>query len=168
MKEANPYNRIIKYTLVYRATRDGDSSKIFHSKCDFIGPNITLIKTKKGYIFGGFTYKGWKHLFKDIKKDEPDFGTDLKDEKAFGFSINEKKVYKNDKPNEPAISCNNNYGPVFKNNFFKVFDEFLKKGGICGKIEESNFVGQEKDYELNGGEEKFEIEEMEIFQIALK
>ena len=70
MKEANPYNRIIKYTLVYRATRDGDSSKIFHSKCDFIGPNITLIKTKKGYIFGGFTYKGWKHLFKDIKKDE--------------------------------------------------------------------------------------------------
>ena len=168
MKEANPYNRIIKYTLVYRATRDGDSSKIFHSKCDFIGPNITLIKTKKGYIFGGFTYKGWKHLFKDIKKDEPDFGTDLKDEKAFGFSINEKKVYKNDKPNELAISCNNNYGPVFKNNFFKVFDEFLKKGGICGKIEESNFVGQEKDYELNGGEEKFEIEEMEIFQIALK
>ena len=168
MKEANPYNRIIKYTLVYRATRDGDSSKIFHSKCDFIGPNITLIKTKKGYIFGGFTYKGWKHLFKDIKKDEPEYGTDLKDEKAFGFSINEKKVYKNGKPNEPAIFCNNNYGPVFKNNFFKIFDEFLKKGGVCGKIEDSNFVGQEKDYELNGGEEKFEIEEMEVFQIALK
>ena len=168
MKEANPYNRIIKYTLVYRATRDGDSSKIFHSKCDFIGPNLTLIKTKNGYIFGGFTYKGWKHLFKDIKKDEPDFGTDLKDEKAFGFSINEQKVYKNGKPNEPAIFCNNNYGPVFKNNFLKIFDEFLKKGGVCGKIEESNFVGQEKDYELNGGEEKFEIEEMEVFQIALK
>ena len=168
MKEANPYNRIIKYTLVYRATRDGDSSKIFHSKCDFIGPNITLIKSKNGYIFGGFTYKGWKHLFKDIKKDEPEYGTDLKDEKAFGFSINEKKVYKNGKPNEPAIFCNNNYGPVFKNNFFKIFDEFLKKGGVCGKIEDSNFVGQEKDYELNGGEEKFEIEEMEVFQIALK
>ena len=168
MKEANPYNRIIKYTLVYRATRDGDSSKNFHSKCDFIGPNITLIKTKNGHIFGGFTYKGWKHLFKDIKKDEPDFGTDLKDEKAFGFSISEQKVYKNGKPNEPAIFCNNNYGPVFKNNFFKIYDEFLKKGGICGKIEESNFIGQEKDYELNGGEEKFEIEEMEVFQIALK
>ena len=168
MKEENPYNRVIKYSLVYRATRDGDSSKIFHSKCDFIGPNLTLIKTKKDFIFGGFTYKGWKHLFKDIKKDEPEYGTEIKDEKAFVFSINEKKIYKNGKPDEPAIYCNNNFGPVFKNNCFKIYDEFLKNGGICGKIEESNFVTQEKEYEINGGEEKFDIKEMEVFQISFK
>ena len=168
MKEENPYNRVIKYSLVYRATRDGDSSKIFHSKCDFIGPNLTLIKTKKDFIFGGFTYKGWKHLFKDIKKDEPEYGTEIKDEKAFVFSINEKKIYKNGKPDEPAIYCNNNFGPVFKNNCFKIYDEFLKNGGICGKIEESNFMTQEKEYEINGGEEKFDIKEMEVFQISFK
>ena len=168
MKEENPYNRVIKYSLVYRATRDGDSSKIFHSKCDFIGPNLTLIKTKKDFIFGGFTYKGWKHLFKDIKKDEPEYGTEIKDEKAFVFSINEKKIYKNGKPDEPAIYCNNNFGPVFKNNCFKIYDEFLKNGGICGKIEESNFVTQEKEYEINGGEEKFDIKEIEVFQISFK
>ena len=168
IKDINPFNKTIKYNLIYRATRDGDSAKNFHLKCDFIGPNITLIKTKKGYIFGGFTYKGWKHLFKDIKKDVPEFGTEIKDEKAFGFSINEKKIYKNGKPDEFAISCNNNYGPIFKNNFFKVCNEFMKNGGICGKIEESNFVGQEKEFEINGGEEKFDIEEMEIFQILFK
>ena len=39
---------------------------------------------------------------------------------------------------------------------------------MCGKIKESNFEGQEKQYEFNGGEEKFEIEEMEIFQMAFK
>ena len=168
IKELNPNNRMIKYNLVYRATRDGDSAKNFHSKCDFIGPNLCLIKTKKGFIFGGFTYKGWKHMFKDIKKDDPENGTELKDEKAFTFSINEKKIYKNGKINENAIYCNNKYGPVFKNNFFKIYDECLKNGGICGKIEESNFEGQEKEYDFNGGEEKFEVEEMEVFQIYLK
>ena len=168
IKELNPNNRMIIYNLVYRATRDGDSAKNFHSKCDFIGPNLCLIKTKKGFIFGGFTYKGWKHMFKDIKKDDPENGTELKDEKAFTFSINEKKIYKNGKINENAIYCNNKYGPVFKNNFFKIYDECLKNGGICGKIEESNFEGQEKEYEFNGGEEKFEVEELEVFQIFLK
>lgn len=93
IKKAFPFNnRILKYNLIYRATKDGDTSKNFHSKCDFIGPNIILIKTKEDYIFGGFTTKSWKHLFKDINKDEPEFGTELKDEKAFGFSINEKNI----------------------------------------------------------------------------
>ena len=35
-------------------------------------------------------------------------------------------------------------------------------------MEESNFIGQEKDYEINGGEEKFDIEDIEIFQIGFK
>lgn len=167
IKKVFPFNRVLKYNLIYRATKDGDASKNFHSKCDFIGPNIILIKTKEDYIFGGFTTKSWKHLFKDINKDEPELGTELKDEKAFGFSINEKKIYNNGNPNESIIYCNNNYGPVFKN-YFKIFNECLKNGGLCGKKEESYFVGQEKDYEINGGKEKFDIEELEIFQIGFK
>ena len=167
IKKVFPFNRILKYNLIYRATKDGDASKNFHSKCDFIGPNIILIKTKEDFIFGGFTTKSWKHLFKDINKDEPELGTELKDEKAFGFSINEKKIYNNGNPNESIIYCNNNYGPVFKN-YFKIFNECLKNGGLCGKKEESYFVGQEKDYEINGGKEKFDIEELEIFQIGFK
>ena len=167
IKKVFPFNRVLKYNLIYRATKDGDASKNFHSKCDFIGPNIILIKTKEDYIFGGFTTKSWKHLFKDINKDEPELGTELKDEKAFGFSINEKKIYNNGNPNESIIYCNNNYGPVFKN-YFKIFNECLKNGGLCGKKEESYFMGQEKDYEINGGKEKFDIEELEIFQIGFK
>ena len=168
IREIYNYNRFIKYTLIYRVTKDGDSAKNFHLKCDFIGPNIIIVKTKKGYIFGGFTTKSWKHLFKDIKKDDPEYGTEIKDEKAFGFSLNENKIYINGKPNENIIYCNNNYGPIFKNNFFKIYDECLKNGGLCGKIEESNFIGQEKEYEINGGEEKIDVEELEIFQIGFK
>jgi hypothetical protein len=168
LKGIYPYNRYIKLVLLYRATRDGDSSKDFHRICDLIGPNITLIKTKKGYIFGAFTIKSWKHNFKDIKKDDYYYGTEIKDSQAFGFSINKKKIYENGKPNETIIYCNKNYGPCFKNYFFKVFNECLKNGGVCGRIGESNFIGIDKQYEFNGGEEKFDIEEIEVFQIGFR
>ena len=168
LKEIYPYNRFIKFKLFYRATKDGDSAKEFHKLCDSIGPNLTLVKTRKGYIFGGFTIKNWKHLFKDIKKDNIDYGTEVRDEKAFGFSINKKKIYQNGKPYENILYCHKNYGPCFKNYFFKIFDESLKNGGICGKIEESNFIGLEKNYEFNGREEKFDVEEIEVFQIGFR
>ena len=168
IRETFPYNMSIKYKLIYKATKHGDTAKDFHSKCDYIGPNLVLVKTKKDFIFGGVTSKSWKHLLKDIKKDDHDFGTQIKDEKAFGFSVNLKKIYKNGKPNECAIFCHNNFGPVFLNVYFKIFDECLKNGGVCGNLEESNFIGLDKDYEFNGEEETFEVEDIEIFQIGFK
>ena len=45
--------------LLYRGTRDGSSSRDFHSKCDNKGPTITLFKNEKGFIFGGFTSISW-------------------------------------------------------------------------------------------------------------
>ena len=168
IKEIYPYNRYIKLILTYRASRDGDLAKDFHSQCDFIGPNITVVKTKKGYIFGGFTIKSWKHLYKDIKKNDPEYGTEYKDIKAFGFSINKKKIYENGFPDEEIIYCNNNCGACFKNYFFKIFDKCFRNGGICGKIDESNFDGIDKEYEFNGGEKKFDVEEIEVFQIGFR
>ena len=168
LKEIYAYNRYIKLNLVYRASRDGDLSKDFHFKCDFIGPNLTLIKTKKQYIFGGFTIKTWKHLFKDVNNEDPECGTELKDEQAFGFSLNKNKIYENGKPDESIIYCNSNYGPCFKNFFFKIFDKCFENGGICGTIQESNFIGIEQEYEFNGGEQYFNVEEIEVFQIAFR
>ena len=45
--------------LLYRGTRDGSSSNIFHNKCDNQGPNICLIKNDKGNIFGGYSSISW-------------------------------------------------------------------------------------------------------------
>ena len=167
LKEMYQYSRFIRLTLVFRGSRDGDKAKNFHSKCDLIGPNITLIKTKKGFVFGGFTLKSWKHLYKDVKKDNPEHGSEHKDKECFCFSVNLQKIYKNQKPNENVVFCNNKYGAIFCG-FFKVFDEYSKNGGICGKIEENCFGAQEKDYEFNGGEEKFNVDEIEVFQIAFR
>jgi hypothetical protein len=167
IKEIYQYNKYIRLALIFRSSRDGGSAKTFHMKCDSIGPNLTIIKTKKGFIFGGFTTKNWKHIYKDIKKEQPDYGTEHKDEKAFTFCMNNKKIYKNGKINEKVIYCNNNCCICFKT-FFKVYDDFYKKGGICGKNEAKIFMLQEKEYEFNGGEPKFNIDEMEIFQIVFK
>ena len=167
LKKIYHYNRFIRLKLIYRGSRDGDGAKNFHTKCDLIGPNLTLIKTKKGFVFGGFTIKSWKHLYKDIKKDNPEYGTEYADKECFCFSVNLQKIYENEKKNENVIFCNNKYGMIFCG-FLKVFDEYLKNGGICGKKDENCFGGQEKDYEFNGGEEKFEIEDIEVFQIAFR
>ena len=167
LKEMYQYNRFIRLILVYRGSKDGDRAKNFHTKCDLIGPNITLIRTKKGFIFGGFTIKSWKHLYKDVKKDNDEYGTEYNDKECFCFSVDLQKIYLNEKPNENVIICNNKYGAIFCG-FFKVFDEYSKNGGICGKIKDNCFGGQEKNYEFNGGEELFDIDEVEVFQISFR
>ena len=81
--------------MVYRASEDGDKAADFHRCCDKIGPNVTLIKTRNGYIFGGFTVKNWEHLKRDININKPNLGSASRDPKAFCFSINYQKIYEN-------------------------------------------------------------------------
>ena len=45
--------------LLYRGTRDGDGSNIFHNKCDNQGPTIVLCKNEKENIFGGYSSISW-------------------------------------------------------------------------------------------------------------
>ena len=158
----------ISYNLVYRASEDGDKSLDFHKRCDKIGPNLTFIKTSKGYIFGGFTAKNWEHLKRDININKPNLGSASRDPKAFGFSVNYQKIYNNERKNEFAIWCNRNYGPTFKNNFFQIFDNCLKKGGYCSIMNNSHFGGQKSDYEITGGEPRFAVYEIEVFELLFE
>ena len=153
---------------MYRASQDGDKAADFHKKCDKIGPNIVIIKTRKGNIFGGFTFKNWEHMPRDIDENRPNLGSASRDSRAFGFNINNQKIYNNDKPNEFAIWCNKNYGPTFKNNLFQIFDSCLKKGGYCSVKNNSHFGGQMQDFEIAGGESRFRVEELEVFEIKNK
>ena len=75
IKEIHPKIKEVFFNLVYRASEDGDKADDFHKKCDKIGPNIVLIKTRKGNIFGGFTYKNWEHLPRDIDINRPSLGS---------------------------------------------------------------------------------------------
>ena len=94
---------VISYDLLYKATKDGDKSENFHSKCDNIENTIVIIKTTTGKIFGGFTTKLWNH------------SGYVKDPLAFVFSINNQKIYNivDNINGENAIYSHNLYGPCF-------------------------------------------------------
>ena len=158
----NKYKDFI-FKLVYRATRDGDSSKEFHNKCDDIGPNIILVKTDKGKKFGGFTNCNWGIPKEYLEEIKPDFGIEKNDNDSFCFSFDLKKIYKHDK--DEAIFCSKNYGPTFCSNIFAINNKMLTKGGYCTLMKNSHFEGQETDYEI-AGEKQFNIEELEVYEVV--
>lgn len=45
--------------LLYRASRDGWAARDFHRACDGQGPTVTIIRSTKGYLFGGHLSKSW-------------------------------------------------------------------------------------------------------------
>ena len=51
--------KITKYRLLFRASENKYKASNFHSKCDGNNNTVTLVKTKNGKIFGGFTDAKW-------------------------------------------------------------------------------------------------------------
>ena len=49
----------IKVQLLYKSSRDGIDYKKFHQFCDNKGPTLSIIKSKDGDIFGGYTNIPW-------------------------------------------------------------------------------------------------------------
>ena len=147
----NKYNII--FNLLYKASEDKDKSSIFHRKCDQAQTTLVLIETKKGVRFGGFTKRTWRGV-----------STEKFDNDAFLFSLDKRQIYNLIK-GKNAIGCYSDFGPIFSGGF-KIFDDFFKNGGCI-------FVDKEKNYklsqnnELTGGEEKFEINEIEVYEIKI-
>ena len=112
---------IINSIRIYRATEDGDRAEDFHRLCDGNTNIIVLIKTKDGKKIGGYTSIGFNNLNQSILDDT-----------AFIFSIDKREIYPNIK-GKNAIESYNNIGPTFSGDSIKIYDNFLKKGGITSK-----------------------------------
>lgn len=65
-----------QFTLIYKGSRDGFAATKFHQNCDNKGPTVTVIKSKNGYIFGGYTSQSWDSS-----------GSYKPDNKAFLFTL---------------------------------------------------------------------------------
>jgi len=46
-------------SLLYQASKDGDSSTAFHFACDDKGETIVIVETTNGAVFGGYTDQSW-------------------------------------------------------------------------------------------------------------
>lgn len=158
----NNFNGDIKYNLIYRATRDGSKTEDFNKNCNGKNNQLIILKTTKGIIFGGYTERG----FQNSKEGK------IKDDSVFLFSLYNKKIY-NIKKGSYAIYeySQGKYGIFFgkcdgSNPIFlggSNCDMLSYKSYTCPKSnKEYDFL---YDYELNGGEKKFNLEEIEVFHI---
>ena len=142
----------IIFNLLYKATEDKDKSIIFHKNCDRAQTTLILIETKNGFKFGGYTKRTWRGA-----------STEKMDNEAFIFSINKKKIY-NVIKGKNAIGCYDDCGPAFSGGF-KINDNAFSKGGCTFK--KGNNYRFSEDYELNNGEEFFEVNEIEVYEIKV-
>ena len=144
--------------LLFRASINGDSADAFHRICDYKNNLLFLIKTKKNFRFGGFTtnYIASKYHDKCVRDDN-----------AFCFSLNLKKIY-NIKYNE-AIYINKEEIITFLMDIFKIMNNFFSTESICTDAREGKkyiyYDNQKDEYEINGGEKTFLVQELEVFEI---
>ena len=148
-------NKNNSYKLIFRATKDGELPKDFHEKCDGKDKTITIIETIEGIKFGGYIDNKWSSNEGWVKDDE----------NCFIFSLSLKKIY-NPIKGESKYYFSKIFGPNFA--CFGLRDNLFKKSSWNMQTkEEANkyFTHFESDYEINGGELEFQIEELEVFQI---
>ena len=155
IKEKINKNSII-FELIFKMSENGTSSNDFHKYCDNKGPTLTLIKTTKNKIFGGFTPLNWESKNGEYLKDESN--------QTFIFSINLMKKY-DMISNLKSIYNYINNGPNFGCNDFSLLNNMKKGESYSNKY--SIFLSN-NNLELTGGKgntESFETEELEVYKV---
>ena len=145
--------KIKRLDLLYRASENKGSGKIFHEKCDGKMPTITIIHTKNDYIFGGYTEKSWSMKSQD--------------DNAFCFSINLKKIYPIMKGKIAIGGGGSDNGPIFYGsyNFIQIGKDAFSSFGHHSCDKTSNYEGVLNNFEISGGIEYFSILDYEVFHI---
>jgi hypothetical protein len=96
-----------RFKLLYKASEDGFAAADFHKICDDKGPTLTIIRSKNGYLFGGYAPLSWDSTTKRYKEHT----------EGFIFTLtNPHNIPPTKYPliiHSYAISCNPSYGPTF-------------------------------------------------------
>ena len=142
--------------LLFRGSRDGDRTKKCHDLCDNKQNVLIIIQSDIGNIFGGYSKIG----FKVSNKAEY-----LVDNNCFLFSYEYKKIYPSVKDKQNICHISDYCGLCFTGSlgFFDKFmnsnDNWIDKSNI-----QDHFNRLDDPCEMNGGKNKFRIQELEVFQ----
>ena len=152
-KWINP-EKSLKFELIFKASEDGDNCQTFHKICDGKGPTVTIVKSKNGYIFGGYL--------------TVPFSSDRKahtDDKAFLFSLTNMKKFKILDPEHAVFHYVKGWGP------------YIGRKDNCDLAIKSECLSNKKSYcepssyefkriDLIGSDEKFfEVKDYEIYLV---
>ena len=156
IKENDKSLNINSLNLLFRGSRDGDSTVSLHNKCDDKNNILILIKSTIGYIFGGYCKIGFHSQNRPIYKI---------DNNCFLFSVNLKKIYPVIKDTKPICDIENSYGLCFYSCLL-FYDKFMQNnsGQVCPK-NNNYFSGILYNYEMNGRNLNFKCQDLEIFQL---
>lgn len=156
------FTKAPRFELIYKATVDGFSAKDFHSKCDFQGATLVIIKNNYGFIFGGFTSIPWSspvptNSYKDVF-----------DEHAILFSFDQKKVFRQSEPKTSwTVRHDSRFGPLFGVGFD------LAISSNCNLNEDSrvslhntfNMAGSTAAELIGTGLKKFKVLEYVVYKV---
>ena len=148
--------KILYTKLLYKSETDGDKASNFHEKCDNISPTITLIQTKEGYRYGGYTSVCW---------EAPEQSEFKPDNDAFIFSFDTLKKYEC-LDAEKSIVCSMLFGPNFGDGTILVPDNF--NGETKAFYPWPSIYNLTEKNELTlGNENKINIMDYEVYAIEL-
>jgi hypothetical protein len=154
-----------KWSLLYRATRDGFGSNDFHSRCDGRANTLTISKAKQSeFIFGGFTSVRWESYTRGgYKSDANAF--------LYSFTNGDKKPLKiKVDPNEQAfaIRCDSRCGPSFgwdliiANNANTTTNSYSNLGFPYKHPQYAEGTNEAKTF--LAGSQSFQLDEIEVYQ----
>jgi hypothetical protein len=154
------------FTLLWRGSRDGFSSRAFHGRCDGHANTLTFILDKCGNVFGGYTPVAWESRTRDFYKPDPTG-------KSFIFTIKNPSntspktfALRSDKKNS-AIACEYSWGPTFGEG-----DIFVSANANEGESSYARYFGDayKNDTKVSGttfftGSANFTLQDIEVFEL---
>ena len=142
------------FNLIYRATVDGFQASNFHAKADGISNTLTIVKSTKGYIFGGYTAVAWNSI-----------GAYQIDATSFLFSlVNPQNVgpYKTMvNMQQYSIYCLSSYGPTFGGGH----DLHISDNSNTNSNSYNNAHSYPNPYGFLDGQSNFQTVEIEVYNI---
>ena len=150
-------NKNLKFIRLYSTRIDGDNPSKFHEKCDGKSPTITIIKTKKGYRFGGYTTIPWIKASNWVYNKDPE---------AFIFSFFYNKKYKIKNENEIAVGSHKIRGPSFGEDNYDIYIWENCTNCNDNQSEIHSFLATQK-FELTG-EKNFTVDHYEVYLVDIK
>ena len=173
MKELNGR----KWSLLYQGSRDGFDALDFHSRCDGWPNTLTIVKSAKGNIFGGFTSIPWESIDYDNEN-----GYEY-DKNAFIFSLvndeNRLLIFEHTKESENikesdargSVWSSSNNGPVFGGGNDLYIDDISDTNTSSYSMLGFTYthpdypIGSDRAMTILAGSNFFQVDDIEVFQL---
>ena len=148
--------------LIYRGTRDGSGSNIFHNKCDNQGPTICLFKNENDNIFGAYASISWTSNSSYYAANG-----------SFLFTLTNihgtaPTKYPNNQNYDYAVYHNSGYGPTFGGNHdLYIPNNYLNSNSYSSLgYSYSDVLGKGNSiFSSNNNSNNFKLKELEVFKL---